>query len=75
MDKGLHVGSWGQLQEWKVEHDDPEDTHRHLSHLIGMSIGFLVSSFTSELHQDCTLDTQYLRMIRLHRGTIPKSRY
>ncbi|KAF9053868.1 glycoside hydrolase family 95 protein [Hymenopellis radicata] len=34
MDKGIHIGSWGQLQEWKIDHDDPLDTHRHLSHLI-----------------------------------------
>ncbi|KAF9234336.1 glycoside hydrolase family 95 protein [Melanogaster broomeanus] len=35
MDKGLRIGGWGQLQEWKVDMDSPSDTHRHLSHLIG----------------------------------------
>ncbi|KAF9524933.1 glycoside hydrolase family 95 protein [Crepidotus variabilis] len=47
MDKGLKVGSWGQLQEWKVEKDDPSDTHRHLSHLIGLYPGYAISSFNA----------------------------
>ncbi|THU90400.1 glycoside hydrolase family 95 protein [Dendrothele bispora CBS 962.96] len=45
MDKGLRIGSWGQLQEWKVEKDDPNDTHRHLSHLIGLYPGYAVTSY------------------------------
>ncbi|KAF8154695.1 glycoside hydrolase family 95 protein [Crassisporium funariophilum] len=45
MDKGLKVGSWGQLQEWKVEKDSPTDTHRHLSHLIGLYPGYAITSF------------------------------
>ncbi|KAI0746485.1 Six-hairpin glycosidase-like protein [Daedaleopsis nitida] len=45
MDKGIHIGSWGQLQEWKVDMDSPTDTHRHLSHLIGLYPGYALSSF------------------------------
>ncbi len=61
MDKGIHIGSWGQLQgpispsldamvlncsvEWKIDHDDPLDTHRHLSHLIGLYPGYALSSY------------------------------
>jgi alpha-L-fucosidase 2 len=45
MDKGLKIGSWGQLQEWKVEKDDPADTHRHLSHLIGLYPGYAITNF------------------------------
>ncbi|KAF8811090.1 glycoside hydrolase family 95 protein [Phlegmacium glaucopus] len=45
MDKGLKIGSWGQLQEWKVEKDSPTDTHRHLSHLIGLYPGYAITSF------------------------------
>lgn len=36
LDKGLTIGSWGQLREWKLTDDDPTDTHRHLSHLIAL---------------------------------------
>ncbi|KAF7369037.1 Glycoside hydrolase family 95 protein [Mycena venus] len=45
MDKGLHVGSWGQLQEWKVDQDMPNDTHRHLSHLIGLYPGYAITNY------------------------------
>ncbi|KAF5366281.1 hypothetical protein D9758_005662 [Tetrapyrgos nigripes] len=45
MDKGLRIGSWGQLQEWKVDKDSPNDTHRHLSHLIGLYPGYAVASY------------------------------
>lgn len=30
------VGSWGQLQEWMYDWDDPEDKHRHISHLYAL---------------------------------------
>jgi alpha-L-fucosidase 2 len=39
LDPGLRVGSWGQLQEWKADLDDPADTHRHLSHLFALYPG------------------------------------
>lgn len=29
----FRIGRWGQLQEWTEDMDDPEDRHRHLSHL------------------------------------------
>ncbi|KDQ10793.1 glycoside hydrolase family 95 protein [Botryobasidium botryosum FD-172 SS1] len=45
MDKGLRIGRWGQLQEWKVDLDSPTDTHRHLSHLIGLYPGYAISSY------------------------------
>ncbi|EIW55988.1 glycoside hydrolase family 95 protein [Trametes versicolor FP-101664 SS1] len=45
MDKGIHVGSWGQLQEWKVDMDSPTDTHRHLSHLIGLYPGYAITGY------------------------------
>ncbi|TDL26309.1 glycoside hydrolase family 95 protein [Rickenella mellea] len=46
MDKGIHIGSWGQLQEWKIDRDSQNDTHRHLSHLIGVYPGYAVSSYS-----------------------------
>jgi len=33
------IGKWGQLQEWMVDRDDPQDHHRHLSHLFAMYPG------------------------------------
>lgn len=32
----MQIGRWGQLQEWMFDWDDPNDVHRHLSHLYGM---------------------------------------
>ena len=32
----MKVGSWGQLQEWLDDVDDPKDDHRHFSHLYGL---------------------------------------
>lgn len=45
MDKGVRIGSWGQLQEWKVDQDSPSDTHRHLSHLIGLYPGYALTGY------------------------------
>ncbi|KAI1307040.1 hypothetical protein EDD11_004585 [Mortierella claussenii] len=28
---GLKVGSWGQLQEWELDLDEPNENHRHLA--------------------------------------------
>src|SRR5688572_10140354 len=39
LDRGLHVGKWGQLQEWKVDLDDAKDDHRHVSHLFALHPG------------------------------------
>jgi len=33
------IGRWGQLQEWMEDRDDPEDHHRHTSHLFGVYPG------------------------------------
>ena len=32
----MQTGNWGQLQEWMDDWDDPEDTHRHVSHLYAL---------------------------------------
>ncbi|MGC9667876.1 glycosyl hydrolase family 95 catalytic domain-containing protein [Planosporangium sp. 12N6] len=47
LDPGLRVGSWGQLQEWKADLDDPADTHRHVSHLYGLYPGAQISPLTT----------------------------
>jgi len=33
------IGKWGQLQEWKEDLDDPENHHRHVSHLFALHPG------------------------------------
>ncbi|MGE8430257.1 MAG: glycosyl hydrolase family 95 catalytic domain-containing protein [Sphingobacterium sp.] len=33
------IGKWGQLQEWETDRDDPQDKHRHVSHLFGLYPG------------------------------------
>lgn len=43
LDNGLHIGSWGQLREWKYTEDDPNDRHRHASHLIALYPGRAIS--------------------------------
>ncbi|MBP7935897.1 MAG: glycoside hydrolase family 95 protein [Phycisphaerae bacterium] len=36
---GPKIGRWGQLQEWMVDRDDPNDHHRHTSHLFAVYPG------------------------------------
>ncbi|MTE22280.1 glycoside hydrolase family 95 protein [Streptomyces sp. TRM43335] len=47
LDPGLRIGSWGQLQEWKADLDDPADTHRHVSHLYALHPGRRISPHTT----------------------------
>ena len=35
----FHIGQYGQLQEWFRDWDDPNDKHRHISHLFGLYPG------------------------------------
>jgi len=35
----LKIGKWGQLQEWKEDLDDPNNKHRHVSHLYALYPG------------------------------------
>lgn len=39
LDSGIRIGKWGQLQEWKVDLDDPKNQHRHISHLFALHPG------------------------------------
>ena len=40
---GPQIGKWGQLQEWMTDRDDPNDHHRHTSHLFAVFPGQQVS--------------------------------
>lgn len=37
------IGKWGQLQEWETDRDDPENKHRHVSHLFALHPGRQIS--------------------------------
>lgn len=39
LDRGLSIGSWGQIKEWKDDWDDTKDNHRHTSHLYALHPG------------------------------------
>lgn len=41
----MQVGKYGQLQEWMHDWDDPEDKHRHVSHLYGLYPGDQISPY------------------------------
>jgi alpha-L-fucosidase 2 len=41
----MHVGKHGQLQEWLEDIDDPNDKHRHISHLYGLFPSNQISPF------------------------------
>lgn len=41
----MQVGRWGQLQEWMMDWDDPQDVHRHVSHLYGLFPGNQISPY------------------------------
>lgn len=39
----LRIGRWGQLQEWQEDWDNPDDHHRHVSHLYALYPGCAMS--------------------------------
>jgi alpha-L-fucosidase 2 len=45
----MHIGRHGQLQEWLEDLDDPEDRHRHISHLYGLFPSNQVSPYHTPL--------------------------
>jgi len=47
----MHIGQYGQLQEWLDDVDDPKDNHRHISHLYGLFPSNQISPYrTPELY-------------------------
>jgi alpha-L-fucosidase 2 len=41
------IGQHGQLQEWYLDWDDPDDHHRHISHLFGLHPGRQITPGTT----------------------------
>jgi alpha-L-fucosidase 2 len=59
-----HIGQYGQLQEWFKDWDDPNDKHRHISHLFGLHPGTQITpSVTPEL-------AAAAKQSLLHRGDV-----
>lgn len=58
----LQTGRWGQLQEWKDDWDNPNDTHRHVSHLYGLYPSNQISPFRTPVL------TAAARTSLIHRG-------
>jgi alpha-L-fucosidase 2 len=44
---GPQIGRWGQLQEWMEDVDDPNNKHRHNSHLFAVHPGRQISPLTT----------------------------
>ncbi len=44
---GPKIGRWGQIQEWMEDVDDPNDHHRHTSHLFALHPGRQISPLTT----------------------------
>ena len=42
----MQIGRYGQLQEWLIDGDDPNDQHRHVSHLYGLYPSNQISPYT-----------------------------
>ena len=49
---GPQIGRWGQLQEWMVDRDDPKNSHRHVSQLVGLHPGRQISPLTTPAFAD-----------------------
>lgn len=45
----MQVGQYGQLQEWFEDWDNPNDHHRHISHLWGLFPGYQISPYSSPI--------------------------
>ncbi|KAJ4371828.1 hypothetical protein N0V86_008382 [Didymella sp. IMI 355093] len=69
LDKGFHVGEWGQIKEWKLPdsfgYEFINDTHRHLSELVGWHPGYSLSSlqggYSNATIQDAITQKLYSR--------------
>ena len=58
------IGQWGQLQEWIKDWDNPEDTHRHISHLYALFPSAQISARRTPALFDAA------RTSLIHRGDI-----
>ena len=50
----MHIGQYGQLQEWLDDIDDPKDNHRHISHLYGLFPSNQISPYRTPAIIQCS---------------------
>lgn len=60
----MQVGKHGQLQEWLYDWDNPNDKHRHISHLYGLHPGNQISPYRTPKLFDAA------RTSLVHRGDV-----
>lgn len=60
----MQIGRYGQLQEWIGDWDNPEDQHRHVSHLYGLYPGNQISAQNTPELFDAA------RTVLVHRGDV-----
>lgn len=60
----MQIGRLGQLQEWMGDWDNPNDNHRHVSHLYGLFPGNQISPYTAPELFDAA------RTTLIHRGDV-----
>ncbi len=53
----LKVGQYGQLQEWAQDWDNPQDHHRHISHLWALFPGNEISAYSTPSFFDACRNT------------------
>ncbi|KAI0471697.1 glycoside hydrolase family 95 protein-like protein [Xylariaceae sp. FL0804] len=74
LDKGLHIGSWGQVKEWKVSEaaiplDYNGNQHRHLSPLVGWYPGWALSGLEPSGYAGNATVSAAVRTLLSSRGT------
>lgn len=60
----MKIGRYGQLQEWMEDWDNPNDNHRHVSHLYGLFPGNQINPVTTPELFDAA------KTVLLHRGDV-----
>jgi alpha-L-fucosidase 2 len=60
----MQIGRWGQLQEWLDDLDNPQDEHRHVSHLFALYPSNQISPYRTPALFDAA------RTSLIHRGDV-----
>ena len=75
LDPGVHISGFGTLKEWKLPdsfgYDFPNDTHRHLSHLVGWYPGWSVAGYLDGLNNQTIKDAVAESLINRGLGNGP----
>ncbi|KAG0046184.1 hypothetical protein BGZ83_008620 [Gryganskiella cystojenkinii] len=64
LSSGLKIGSWGQLQEWDLDLDDPNERHWHLAPFWAVYPGHQVFGYDSTTADNTTKAINELELVR-----------